>query len=44
MKANRRTLRLFGSATVLRFPNGIYETRDPDEIDALRRIRIVREE
>lgn len=44
MTANRRTLRLFGSSKVLRFSNGTYVTRDPDEIEALRRIRIVREE
>jgi hypothetical protein len=44
MTANRRTLRLFGSDLVIRFRDGIYETRDPDEADALRRHTIIREE
>lgn len=44
MTANRRTLRLFGSDLVIRFRDGIYETRDADEVDALRRHQIVREE
>lgn len=44
MTANRRTLRLFGSDLVIRFRDGIYETSDPDEVEALRRHTIIREE
>lgn len=44
MTANRRTLRLFGSDEVLRFRGGVFETDDPDTVEALRRITSVREE
>jgi hypothetical protein len=44
MTANRRTLRLFGSDLVIRFRDGIYETSDPDEVEALRRHSTLREE
>lgn len=44
MTANRRTVRLFGSETVIQFRDGIYETDDPDTADALRQQSMVREE
>lgn len=44
MKANRRTLRLFGSDVVLKFPRGEYETDDPELVEALRRHQFVTED
>lgn len=43
MTPNRKILRL-PSGEAIRFSAGIYETTDPDEVEQLRRFRIVREE
>ncbi len=43
MMANRRTHRLTADK-IVRFDSGVYETSDPDEVDALRAVRVVREE
>lgn len=44
MKANRRSLRLFGSDQVLRFPKGVLEVDDPELAEVLRRHNYVAED
>lgn len=44
MKANRRTLRLFGSDVVIHFPAGKFETDDPELVEVLRRHSYVAED